>query len=261
MTRVITLLTIGILGCAASARADRLGSFLESNQPVSGTQHYLAGRRVPKPIATVLGKVGFVSRQMRTRPVVQVTNQTLEAFVKSTESGYLEVVVPAGKGHVFFRHGRDVFDFYPGGFRVGGVRPIGSERYGMLIPLTADQERAVTRYLGRLKGSEGKELGEYDFSGEKGFHCVSWMCRAKIDPQRGNLVGLLGGKPRDAESMPRFARFLLKRARPLDAVVVYQDQPRTAAQLDRMRFDIMSLRDLVREHGDSASRAAPAGAR
>jgi hypothetical protein len=250
MTRIIAL-ALAVLGCTASARADGLSAFLATDQPITGRQHYLAGLRVPRRIAAVLGKVGLVARQMRARTVVQVTNQTLERFVESTERGYLEVVVPAGKGHVFFRHGRDVFDFYPGGFRVGGVRPIGSERYGMLIPLTADQERAVTRYLGRLKGSEGKELGEYDFSGEKGFHCVSWMCRAKIDPQRGNLVGLLGGKPRDAESMPRFARFLLKRARPLDAVVVYQDEARTAKQLDRMRFDIMSLRDLIREHASA----------
>jgi hypothetical protein len=53
--------------------------------------------------------------------------------------------------------------------------------------------------------------------------------------------------------MPRFASFLLKRARPLDAVVVYQDEPRTAKQLDRMRFDILSLRDLVREHAAQTS--------
>lgn len=257
MKRILSLsLAWVVLGCAASATADPRGvqTFVETARPATGTQHYLAGLRVAAPLAAVLGKVGIVARQMRTRAVVQVTNQTLEAFVQSTERGYLEVVVPANKGHVFFRYGRDVFDFYPGGFRVGQVRPIGSERYGMLVPLSAEQERAVASYLGRMKRTEGKELGDYDFSGVKGFHCVSWMCRPRLDPQRGDLVGLLGGKPKDGESMPRFARFLLKRARPLDAVVVYQDGARTATQLDHMRFDIMSLRDLIRDHARENAR-------
>ena len=184
---------------------------------------------------------------------MQVTNQTLQSYVEATSRGYLEVVVPAGKGHVFFRRGGEVFDFYQGGFRVGAVRPIGSERYGMLIPLTPAQEKRLDRYLGRLKRTGGKELGEYDFHGEKGFHCVTWMMRAALDGKRGNLVSLLGGQPRDGGSMPRFSRFLLRSARPLDAVVVYNDKTRTSRELRRGRVDIVSHRELRRQFAAEGS--------
>jgi hypothetical protein len=253
-----SLIVIAVLGLQLGTAEGRgLQDFVVAARPATGVQHYLGGVRLAAPIATIARRLPWIGQRVQARSLVQVTNATLETYVQQTERGYLEVVVPANKGHVFFRHGREVFDFYPGGFRVGTVRPIGSERYGMLIPLTPKQERKLEAYLGRLKRTEGKELGAYDFEGDKGFHCVSWMTRCALDRRQRsgvNIVDLLGGKPGDGESMPRFARFLLQRARPLDAVVVYQDTPRTDRELDTLRPAIMSLRDLRRAHTEENGR-------
>jgi len=193
-----------------------------------------------------------VAKRMRTRKVIQVTNKTLGKYVDSTKKGYLEVVVPANKGHVFFRYGKEVFDFYPKGFRVGTVRPIGSERYGMLIPLNKKQERRLQSYLKRLKKTGGKELGKYDFHGEEGFHCVSWMMRlAMAGKQHGgskSLAEVLGGGKKIREAgMPRFSRFMLKKAAPVEAVVVYNnDGVKSQTELSRMSFALMSSRQIRR---------------
>jgi hypothetical protein len=225
MTRLSTLALVAVVTLTGTARADGLADFLQTSRPTTARREFAGCER----------------------QLVQVTNQTLQSYVDATSRGYLEVVVPAGKGHVFFRRGTEVFDFYQGGFRVGGVRPIGSERYGLLIPLTPVQEKRIDRYLGRLKRTGGKELGEYDFHGEKGFHCVTWMMRLALDGKGHNLVNALGGKPRDGESMPRFSRFLLRQARPVDAVVIYNDQARTSRQLRRGRVDVVSHRELRRQ--------------
>jgi hypothetical protein len=231
MTRLSTILALvaAVVTLAGTARADGLADFLQANRPTTARREFAGCER----------------------QLVQVTNQSLQSYVNATSRGYLEVVVPAGKGHVFFRRGNEVFDFYQGGFRVGGVRPIGSERYGLLIPLTAAQEKRIDRYLGRLKRTGGKELGEYDFHGEKGFHCVTWMMRLALDGKSGekghNLVEVLGGKPRDGESMPRFSRFLLRQAKPVEAVMIYNDQARTSRQLRRGRVDVVSHRELRRQ--------------
>jgi hypothetical protein len=248
MSRALRLL-LPLLIAALCSRADARGlsDFVRSVHPTTGQQTFLGALRVPAPLTRALARVPLVGSKLRTREVVQVTNRSLEAFVQATSKGYLEVVVPAGKGHVFFRYGGEVFDFYQGGFRIGPVRPIGSERYWMLVPLTAAQERRLASYLARLKQTGGKELGAYDFEGEKGFHCVTWMLRLALEGKAGggaNLVKLLGGKPADGASMPSFARFMLRRASPVEAVVVYKNEERTPTQLGRLRFDLMSSRAL-----------------
>jgi hypothetical protein len=244
------------VAAASPARAEpsTLAGFVQAARPTVGQQHFVAGLKVPGPVGRLLGKLHLG----RHRQVVQVTDQTLAAFTRATARGYLEVVVPANRGHVYFRHGNEVFDFYPGGFRSGPVRPINGERYGMLIPLTADQEGRLGRYLDRLKRTGGQELGTYDFTGERGYHCVTWMLREALGGGGENLVQLLGGRAKHGTGMPGFSRFLLKRARPVEAVVVYQNQPRTSSQLGRMKLELMSLRELVRafrqERRDRASR-------
>lgn len=170
---------------------------------------------------------------VRGRQVVHVNNQTLPSYVNATKRGYLEVVVPAGKGHVYFRHGEEVFDFGTEGLRVGAVRPIKSDRYGYLIPLTKQEEANLTGYLGRLKATGGKELGRYDFEGEKGFHCVTWMKRFALSADGRDLVKHLGGRGRDWESMPRFARFLDKRAKGVESRVLYHDGDASERQLTK----------------------------
>jgi len=231
---------------AARAEGGSLGEFLRQSATPTGRQSYLARVRLAAPVRAVLGKLPVIGKRITDRQMVSVSNANLEQYVAATERGYLEVVVPKGKGHVFFRYGREVFDFYPGGFRVGPVRPIGSERYGMLVPLTAEQETRLQGYLGRLKQTNGAELGEYDFHGGKGFHCVTWMMRLAFDPQQGDLVSALGGKHRDGSSMPSFSRFMLKAARPVDAVVLYSAEGKSARELSRAELDLMSLRDIGR---------------
>ena len=245
------LMVLGAGLPTAQARPRTIKQFIHNTKTNVGQQQYLGRFKVPARLGKLLGKVGFVARRMRTRKVIQVTNKTLGKYVNSTKKGYLEVVVPANKGHVFFRYGKEVFDFYPKGFRVGNVRPIGSERYGMLIPLDKKQERKIQRYLSRLKKTGGKELGKYDFHGDGGFHCVSWIMRlAMAGKQHGgskNLAELLGGRKKDGGSMPRFSRFMLKKALPVEAVVVYNnDGVKSQGELSRMGFAIMSSRQLRR---------------
>jgi len=247
MTRAPLALALTLTVAVTSpARAETSGfaGFVQATRPTVGQQHFVAGLKVPGPVGRLLGKL----RLGRHRQVVQVTDQTIDAFTRATARGYLEVVVPANKGHLFFRHGNEVFDFYQGGFRCGPVRPINGERYGMLIPLTADQEGRLGRYLDRLKRTGGQELGTYDFSGERGFHCVTWVLREALGRGGENLVQLLGGKAKHGHGMPSFSRFLLKRANPVEAVVVYQNQPRTSSQLGRMKLELMSLRELVQAY-------------
>ena len=230
-----------VLLAHSPAHADLKG-FLATARPSTGQQQYFAGLRVARPVGTLLRRIGL-GRWLHRRQVVQVTNQTLQSFTRTTARGYLEVVIPADKGHVFFRHGDKVYDFYQGGFRVGPVRPVGSERYGMLVRLSPSQETRLVAYFDRLERTGGKELGSYDFSGRKGFHCVSWLMRQPLDSRGANLVQLLGGKR--AGGMPSFSRFLLKRARGVEAVVVYDRDARSANQLSRMGFKLMSDRQIV----------------
>jgi len=192
-----------------------------------------------KPVAANHARLG--------KRIVQVTNQTLPAFVDQTKTGYLEVVVPAQKGHVYFRHGTRVFDFYQGGFRISDVRPIGKARYGFLIPLEAAHERALERYLDRLTATGGRELGTYDYYGSTGFHCVTWLNRLKF-PGKQRLTELLGGEEDDGESMPRFARFVMKSAKPVEGLVLYQDAPVTPEALAKTRFRVITSRQLSRAH-------------
>jgi hypothetical protein len=260
MRHALTLLCL-LAPLAADARG--LSDFVRQDHPATGKQTFLGALRVPRLVEGALAKVPVVKERLRTRPIVQVTNENLASYVEATAKGYLEVVVPAGKGHVFFRYGKEVFDFYPGGFRVGGVRPVGSERYGMLVPLTPTQEAKLARYLDRLKATGGKELGAYDFEGEKGFHCVTWIMRLALEGKGGgakSLVQALGGRPRDGGSMPAFARFMLRRARPVEAVVLYQNDERTPGELGTLRFNLLSSRELRRAFAEEGA-AAVGGAR
>ena len=62
-----------------------------------------------------------------------------------------------------------------------------------------------------------------------------------------NLAQWLGGRNKDGSSMPRFSRFMLKKAAPVEAVVVYNnDGIKSRGELSRMAFDIMSSRQLRR---------------
>jgi len=254
-----SLLVILLALAPLPSEARGLSDFVAKAHPNTGKQTFLGGLRVPAILKGALRRVPVVKNHLRTREVIQITNANLESFVSATSKGYLEVVVPAGKGHVYFRYGKEVFDFYPGGFRVGNVRPVGSERYGMLVPLSAGQEARLQRYLGRLKAEGGRELGAYDFNGEKGYHCVSWMMRLALEGKgRGgakSLVAALGGKPDDGGSMPRFARFMLRRASPVEAVVLYKNEERTPTQLGRMKFNLMSSRELRRAFAEEGAAA------
>lgn len=260
-TTLALLLFLALLapdGAKAEARRGLRGFLRRAKAPV-GQQTYCAGVRVPRPLTGVVTRVARalgLQDAVVQRRVVQITNQTLGQLTRATDRGYLEVVVPANKGHVYFRHGQEVFDFYQGGFRCGEVRPIKSERYGMLVKLTRAQERRLTSYLAGLKASGGAELGDYDFTGHEGFHCVSWLLRAGLDEAGHNLAQVLGSRGKRASGMPNFSRFMLKRARQVEAVLVYQDEPRTPSQLDRMRFQLMSNRGIVRAYRAEQREAA-----
>ena len=247
MIRALTFLGIFLMGLPSA--------YAEGGSTV-GHQKFLGPLRVSPRMEKLIGWVGPLARRLRDRTIVRVTNQGLNDFVERTQAGYLEVIVPAGVGHVWFRHGRELFDFGPQGFRVGGVRPINNERYGMLIRLTPEQETNLTSYLERLKQTGGAELGGYDFHGEKGFHCVTWMMRLQLDAAKGNLVKVLGGKERDGWSMPAFSRFLLRRASPVEAVIAYQNEAEPAKDLGTMDFKLMSSWGLRR-----AFNAAPGPSR
>jgi hypothetical protein len=232
-----------VLSAVTGGRAAGAGlqEFIARQRPTVGALYYARSLRLPPRIGSPLARAGVAAR----RPVVHVDNQHLDAYVDATRSGYLEVVIPAGKGHLYFRHGTEVFDFSDAGFRVGGVRPIKSDRYGILIPLSPSQEGRLSAYLERLKATDGAELGTYDFEGEKGFHCVSWMKQLRFDDAGHTLVDLLGGSPKKWDSMPQFAQFLLKRARGVESVVVYRDGATSPETLGEAP-DVVSLRQLRR---------------
>ena len=178
-----------------------------------------------------------------TRDVYHVNNHALKSYIDATKRGFLEVVVPANTGHVWFRHGEKLYDFGPSGFRVSGVREIGkTERYGVLVRLSKAQEKKLAHYLERLESTKGAELGLYDFQGDKGFHCVTWLMRHSFGP--GNFVKMLGGKPNDGDSMPRFAQFMVKRAQPVEAVVLYSNEAQSEKSLSHKKFDLKTLRGL-----------------
>jgi hypothetical protein len=217
-----------------SAKASK--SFVAKTRAATGRQYYLAGRRVPK----MVGK--FFSKFSRKRNLVHVDNQTISKFVDATRKGYLEVVVPANTGHVWFRKGDKLYDFGPKGFRVSGVREITRERYGVLVKLDAKQEKKLLHYLDRLEKTNGAELGPYDFHGDKGFQCVTWLMRHSFG--EGNFVKMLGGKAKDATSMPKFSNFMVKRARNVEAVIVYNKEGMSKKKLDQKTFDIMSIKEL-----------------
>jgi hypothetical protein len=240
----------------AAARSEGLQRFLRQARPITGQRTYWAGLRVPGAVGNVLGKLGL-GRHVVRRRMVQVTNSDLKRLTRATSKGYLEVIFPANKGHVWFRHGEEVFDFYQGGFRCGGVRPIRSDRYGVLVKLTPGQEQRLVRQLERLKQSGGRELGPYDFSGREGLHCVSWFMRLGLDDAGHDLIHLLGGSwsPRPP-GMVRFSRFMVKRARPVEAVLVYSDGQRTPSQLGRMKLQLISSRGIERAHRQMQRRSA-----
>ena len=99
-----------------------------------------------------------------------------------------------------------------------------------------------------MEASGGKELGAYDFTGRKGFHCVSWLMRLDLDGKGHNLMQVLGSNSAHAPGMPNFSRFLLKRAKGVEAVLVYKETPRSASQLGRMKFQLMSNRGIVKAY-------------
>ena len=74
------------------------------------------------------------------------------------------------------------------------------------------------------------------------------MMRLAMDGEGRALVEALGGRRKDGGSMPRFSRFMLKRAKGVEAVVLYRDKATDASQLSRMGFDLMSSRELRRAH-------------
>jgi hypothetical protein len=259
-TSLALVLLLALLG-ARPADA-RLSRFMRSARPTTAEQTYCAGVRVPRFMTRLVrraaGKLGL-QRALKQRKLVQVTNATLDRVTRATAKGYLEVVVPADKGHVYFRHGTKVFDFFQGGFRCGGVRPIRSERYGLLVKLTRGQERRLTAYLKGLEASGGKELGAYDFTGRKGFHCVSWLMRLDLDGRGHNLMQVLGSKSDHAPGMPNFSRFVLKKASGVEAVLVYGQRSRTTSQLERMKFRLMSNRGIVKAYLAEKREASPGG--
>lgn len=254
MSKLSTIILFIVLLVPGLCAADGLRSFEKKNQPTTARHSYLMGRfKVSERVARAVQKIPLAHRLVRNRKVLQVTNKTLDSFSKATAKGYLEVVVPANKGHVYFRHGGQVFDFYPKGLRVGPVRPIGSERYGFLVPLTSRQELKLKSYLKHMKKTRGRELGKYDFHGDTGFHCVSWMMRLALGDKKGDsLVKVLGGRHKDGASMPRFASFMLKKAKNVEAVVVYNDTPSSRSQLTRLGLQLMSSKELRRAHAEMA---------
>jgi hypothetical protein len=226
----------GRVKTTTSSKASK--SFVAKTRATTGRQYFLGGRRVPK----IVGKL--FSKFSRKRNLVHVDNQKMSKFVEATRKGYLEVVIPANTGHVWFRKGEKLYDFGPKGFRVSGVREITRERYGVLVKLDAKQEKNLQHYLNRLEKTNGSELGSYDFHGDKGFQCVTWLMRHSFG--EGNFVKMLGGKAKDATSMPRFSNFMVKRARNVEALIVYNKDGMNKSKLDRKTFDIMSIKELRR---------------
>ncbi len=189
-------------------------------------------------------EIGKPAASYRGRPLYRVSNAGLQDFVGATQKGYVEVLVPANRGHIYLRRGREVFDFSEDGFRGGDVRPIGGDRYGALIPLSPAEEAQLDTHLARLKRTQGAELGNYDFTGEHGLHCVGWMNKISLGGHGESFVEFLGGKARDAESMPRFANFLVERAKRVEALVLYEAAPKSQPA----RFQIITSKALERAH-------------
>jgi hypothetical protein len=258
MKKNIPFLALIVVGtwCGVAQAGEKSGfdAFRQGFNPPTGKKFFLGedkgGISGPKKLS------GLVARN-----VIQVTNETLPHFLSATKQGYLEVVIPAGKGHVFFRYGGEhgeTFDFSPKGLTIGDARPIKSERYGVLIPLTPEQEGNLKNYLDRLKDPKKakNELGEYDFYGANGYHCVTWMTKEKLDQELGNLLQILGGKASDGYSMPALAEFLVKRAKPVAEslvkrakpvdLIVYSDKPMSSKELSRKHFDIITLEELFK---------------
>jgi hypothetical protein len=184
-------------------------------------------------------------RYLAARPAVvpvrrSVTSATLADFV-ARERDVLEVVVPASRGHVYFRVGEKVYDFSEAGLRVGPVRPIASDRYGFVVRLAPADLGRLRAHLERLERTGGAELGAYDFRGAEGFHCVTWFSRLPIGPEGQTVLEALGASTKDGESMPAFARFL---ASHVPEQIVYSNTPRDRATLDALKLDIMTLEQL-----------------
>ena len=57
----------------------------------------------------------------------------------------------------------------------------------------------------------------------------------------GNFVKMLGGNKKDATSMPRFSEFMVKRARNVDEVIVYNAEKQSPKSLAAKKFDIMTI--------------------
>jgi len=244
---LVSSLLCGVAFISSSVAAPQgVRAYLKATHAPRGAQTFAFNRRVSRFWGTIMRSLGA---KVRTRRIVQVTNKTLKRFVQDTQKGYVEVIIPANTGHVWFRVGKEVYDFHPKGFRVGQVRPIKGERYGMLAKITPAQERQLKSYLKRLKADGGRELGKYDFHGEKGLHCVTWLMRAPLGEHGESLVQLLGGTRRDGGSMARFARFLLRRAnRSVATVALYTDQPTSPSQLRRWAFQLISGAQVRRAH-------------
>ncbi len=223
-------------GVKPAKAAKTAKQFAKTARAAKGKQRFFLGHKVPKFVGKLLGK------RARTRELIHVDNASLSKFVAATKKGYLEVVIPANTGHVWFRQGEKLYDFGPKGFRVSGVRDITKERYGVLVKLDAKQEADLGHYLHRLEVTKGKELGDYDFKGDKGFQCVTWIMRHSFG--EGNFVKMLGGSKKDATSMPRFSEFMVKRAKNVDAVIVYNAEAQSSKSLNAKKFDIMSLKNL-----------------
>lgn len=138
----------------------------------------------PRPVPPAAPRTAKLTEGRPVAPRVairreNVTNANLAAFGAAHQDD-LEILVPAARGHVYFRVGAKVYDFSEDGLRIGGVRPISNDRYGFLVPLTPAQTERLRAHLDHLEATKAAELGPYDFNGEKGFHCVSWFNRIAI---------------------------------------------------------------------------------
>lgn len=251
---LISAIFVFSTGGALAAGPSGLQQFVRTARPAKGSQQYLLGRPVAPWASKLLGRVGL-KRFIRQRNLFQVQPEKLPQYLAATSKGYLEVIFPEQVGHVYFRYGNEMFDFQDKGFVAREMRSSKRVKFGALIKLDKEQEVRLSRYLSRLKGSNGAELGKYDYHGKEGFHCVTWMMRESLGENQGeSLVRILGGKDKDGRSMPRFARFLLKRAKGVTNIAVHEGAERTTQSLSSERFDnvittLNQLRDLRRAAG------------
>lgn len=247
---LVALLAGGLL--AGDARAEPgLARVVRDAQLPRAHRAYFLRHRVSERAARWIGRVPLVRRLLRHRQLYAASNENLSAITRATKKGYLEVIFPADRGHVFYRLGDRVFDFYDKGFRAGPVRPIKSDRYGFLVRITEKQEKRLAAYFQRLEQTAGKELGRYDFHGEKGFHCVTFMLREQVGERPGeHLVKVLGGNRKDGRSMPKFARFMQDKAKHVEGVVVYKKDAIDSSQLAQMELALMSSDQLRKARKD-----------